>query len=100
MIKGDISAITLLLEDGNYHVGELEFDQTGGEGHGGVARVSERVKVPLHFHVLGVEPFKPIDPDNDPAVTIYSTPQRLREVCEDILGQLDRAEGLGEKAAA
>lgn len=91
MISGEISQITLHLSDGNYHVGEMEFDETGGEGHGGLARLSERVKVPLHFHVLGVKPFRPTEGNCDPAVTIYSTPQRLRLVCEDILGQLERA---------
>jgi hypothetical protein len=87
MIRTTTKQVTLDLSDGNYQVGDLDFRETGGEGHGGLERCSDRVTVPIHFHILGREDL-PLPSFEDPAVVIHSTPVRLEETCEAILAQL------------
>jgi hypothetical protein len=91
VISGTITQVVAEFSDGNYSAGELVFEETGGEGHGGRACVSEKVTLALHAHVLG-RPDVPVPGLEDPAILIHSTPQKLREVCEDVLRQLDMAE--------
>jgi hypothetical protein len=87
-MHGDVNQVELHFEDGNFTAGPLEFEGGEVEGHGGMQRSYEHATVPIVPHVLGRPDLK-----GDPLVLLHTNPTRLREVCEDILAQLDIAEG-------
>jgi hypothetical protein len=87
MIRTTTTKVTFDFSDGNYRAGRLESEVTGGEGHGGLARLSERVTLPIHANILS-RPDLPCPGFEDPIAVIHSTPVALEKFCEDVLIQL------------